>query len=302
MRAALVTGFDWRYRYGFNAILNGLDYHGNVVDVHALHTDGVPPGYMEDAQKLFPFQVCFYDLDRYAETKGEDFTDKGDKWALCFYRYKLAEELASEYDALMIVDCSFMIVSDIDVYFRAVAGKDVIMAPNNFRSSIWSHINGGSSCAWKEWLASGNSLPIDATLLLCSPRNNLQLFSQIYLLGSTGNDVATSLNKALAELRLIEKTLVLSHTFWTMPALDEARVMLRVNNLQRDRRTYFMAAERLLMVYGCWWSRKLAQLDLGVLRGRDEDMIERNIQLLLAESKEINTEWKLPLEWIEEKC
>jgi len=301
MRAALVTGFDWGTRYGFNAILNGLDYHGHIVDVHALCTDSVPPRYMEDAQALFPFQVCFYDLDRYAEAKGVDFTEKGDKWALCFYMYKLAEDIALKYDALMIVVCCFMIVSAMDVYFRAVAGKDLIIAPNNFRSSIWSHVNGGSSCEWKERLATSNSLPMDATLLLCSPRNNLQLFSKIYSFGLAGDDVNTSLNKALAELRLIEKTLVLSRTFWTMPALGEASIVLRVNNLQRNRRTYFMVAERLLMVYGRWWSRILAQRDLEVLMVRDEDMIEQNIRLLLAESKEINTGWRLPLEWIEEK-
>lgn len=70
MKCALVTQASWSYRFGLNAILNGLDYHGNRdIDVHAIYA-GFPEWYIAKATSTFDFGVHLYDHIKFAEERG----------------------------------------------------------------------------------------------------------------------------------------------------------------------------------------------------------------------------------------
>ena len=63
MNTAIITSFNWSSRRGLNTLLNSLDYHRNLIDVHILSANDVPSEYKERAKNTFEFDLYFHDYN-----------------------------------------------------------------------------------------------------------------------------------------------------------------------------------------------------------------------------------------------
>jgi hypothetical protein len=300
MKFALITESNWGYRFGLNGLLNGLDYHDNkAVDVHFMYTDEVPKEYLEQASSAFDFEVRSYRIADYIERYGVPEGGGGTRWVMEFYKYKLAGELADEYDAVMITDCDYMIGGNIENYFRGVVGNDLIMTSNNMMDSS-SHINGADVEAYRTRMAHNDYFfPCMNSPFISDPKRNIPLYDKIFELGHNYGEDIVPFSLGLVAMDRLSDVIVLPGMLWFTP--DFGRVLISRGDVN-GKRCYFHSTEKMMMMHRHWWCR--GEMENEVLTGTAEgtprrEMAWNNVQLMLDECKIINTEWKLPLEWSE---
>lgn len=267
MNTAMVTSLSWSSRRELNTLLNSLDYHRNLIDVHILSAGDVPSEYKERAQKAFEFTVYFHDYLSSAH-------------CLSCSRYALASNLTPEYDAVMVLDCDYMITSSMKRYFTGVCEKPLVMLPCGYRSDD-AYI--GSS-----------GFNVDSSLLLCAPKYNLELFDSIPRL-CAGGDLSAILTELLVKHDRVRDVLILERTFWVIPPLAKYGIHYRQPVRQGDRRTLFVLNNKVMMVKGCWHKPEeaLAALDISVSPDV-EKLVSVNVGVLASECSQVN-EWKLTL-------
>lgn len=298
MRYAMVTEANWPYRYGLNAVLNGLDYHGNKnIDFYYLYDHDVPDWYLEKSTTSFDFSVFPLPLARYVEKYPPLQPDC--RWPLVYYRYKLASLLADQYDALMILDSDFLICGYLEHYFGMVAGTDLILLPNF--SGLYESPNEASSEYFRKryWSPEGKRYFITnpSSPFLASPASNVHVYAKVFENGARLDMDMWSLWEALLELNLVEKIVTLPGALWCNSVYTD----LLYSYMKVDEKwCFFVEAgkEKVMMAHRRWWSREEMEGERDKhTRQWNAEFIGRNVENFLTESKRINTEWKLPLEW-----
>lgn len=267
MNAAMITSFSWSSRRELNTLLNSLDYHRNLIDVHILSANDVPSEYKERAQNAFEFKVHFHVCNSSA-------------YCLSCSRYALASALAPEYDAIMILDCNYIVTSSIKRYFAGVCGKPLVMLPCGYSSD--------------DAYIGSNGFRVDDSLLLCDPKHNLELFNGLIRLCDEGN-LSSAFSELFVGLDRVRDVLLLERTFWVVPPLDKYGIHYRKPVDQEDRRTLFVLNNKVMMVHGCWHKPEeaLAALDISVSPDV-EKLVSVNVGVLKSECDQVN-EWKLTL-------
>jgi len=297
MDYALITQFNWGYRYGFNGIINGLDYHGNNnIDVYTIVTSEVPIWYREATARVFPFKVVFYETDEYAR-KYPPPANGGSRWILEFYKYKLAQELASEYKAAVIVDCDYMIGGNIENYLRVVEGSDVIMTANNICDDC-NHLNEAIEEEYRNTYTKADyPLPIMNSPFFSDPKRNLQVFEEIYKYGQYSAEDIVPFNKGIAAAGKIKDLIILPGTLFFSPDYIRLPITRRITNYKRS---YWILGEKLMMMHRHFWCREEIERDVTTSTATDSErrrMAWENAQLLITECEIINTQWKMRLNW-----
>ncbi len=300
MKFAIVTESNWGYRYGFNGFLNGLDYHENKnIDFFCMITSEVPTDYIEKAQSTFDFRVEFPSIEAYREKYPPPDGGGGARWIMEFYKYKLAQELADEYDAIMIADCDYMVGGHLENYFEIVTGTDFIFTSNNMMEPA-AHYNGADIEDYKKRIKKDDYyFPCMNSPFICDPSRpkNLELYERIYQIGMDFGEDVVPFNRGFIECERISDVLVLPGMLWFTP--DFGRVPISKWTVN-DKITFSASAEKMMMMHRHWWciEEMNHEVTSGTVEGSEQrEMAQNNVDLLLAECKRINTEWKLPIEW-----
>jgi len=268
MNAAMITSFNWSSRRGLNTLLNSLDYHRNLIDVHILSDRDVPSEYKDRAQTAFDFDVHFHVCNSSA-------------YCLSCSRYALASKLAPKYDAVMVLDCNYMITSSMKRYFTGVCEKPIVMLPCGYRSD--------------DAYIDSSGFSVDSSLLLCSPKYNLELFDSL-LSSCDGGNLSSVLTELLVCQGRVRDVLILERTFWVVPPLAKYGIHYRKPVNQEDRRTLFVLNNKVMMVHGCWYKPKEALEALDISISPDvEKLVSVNVGVLESECNQVN-EWKLTLD------
>lgn len=299
MKFAIITEGNWGYRLGFNGFLNGLDYHDNKnIDFFCMITDEVPQEYINKAQSTFDFRVEFPRITEYV-TKYPPPAKGGARWIMEFYKYKLAQELAGEYDAIMISDCDYMVGGFLENYFAIVAGTDFIFTSNNMMEPA-AHYNGANIEAYKTRIEKDNYFfPCMNSPFICDPSRprNLELYERIYQIGSDFGEDVVPFNRGFIECKRIADVLVLPGMLWFTPDFGRVHISkMEVNG----KIIYNASAEKMMMMHRHWWcpGEMYREAISGTPEGSERrEMVKSNVDLLIAECKRINTEWKLPIDW-----
>lgn len=295
MKFGLITQTNWGYRYGTNGLLNGLDYHGNKsIDVHLMHTDEVPEDWLRKAETVFDFPVKNYRISEYMEKYPPPEGGGGTRWMLEFYKYKLAIELAQEYDALMIVDCDYLVLGDIQSYFEVIAGKDLIMTSNNWLDS-GNHVNGADEERFREAVKSNTFFPMMNSPCISCPKLSIDLYERIWDIGFErgGEDIVPFVH-AVIETGRLKKTIILPGIQWFNPSV--AWIPINYSEVN-GKRSYFSIGDKMMMAHRHWWSWGEMMGEAERLPEPYKELAMQNTKLLLNECRTINTEWKLPLAW-----
>jgi len=299
MKYALITQFNWGYNYGFNGLINGLDYHDNkLIDVHVICTDEIPQWYIDRLGNTFDFDVFVYKTSDYATRYKPEHVDSN-RWEVEFYKYKLAGELAGKYDAIMITDCDYMVGGKLENYFRLVVNTELICTSNNAMAA-YDHFNGASLDEYKKRISHDDYFfPCMNSPFISDPNQekNQKLYERIYELGLKYAEDIVPFSRALIDCERVDDMIVLPGALWFTPEFSRLPITRTTIN---GKRVYLALSEKMMMMHRHWWCRGEMETDL--LTSTQEGSERRkygweNVQLLLDECKIINTEWKLPLDW-----
>lgn len=300
MKFALITELNWGFRYGLNGILNGLDYHGNTeIDVHYLYDLDVPEWYRVKAAETFDFKVKGYSIDEYQEMRPPPVTGPGlRRWRLLYYSYYLAMDL-TEYDAVMIVDADMLVLGNLENYFKAVAGTDLIMVPNwnglNGGCDI-DHVNGSSPEQWKDKIGNHVFAVILCSPVVFDPRRNVDFCKETLKQAVVTHSQFRAILWAMIELDRLKDCIVLPNLFWVNPQFHSVPYSYAIVN---GKRAIFVHGDRVMMAHRRWWNPQEMQreIDEWDKTPEDRELSIKNMGYFTEECKEINTNWKLPLDW-----
>lgn len=298
MKAAIVTQSNWGYRWGLNGIINGLDYHENKeIDVHYIYTPEFPQEYIDECQNTFPFKVVPIPLSVYTEKYPPPTEHKCVRWELEFYKYKLASDLAEEYDSIMLLDCDYMVLANLENWFAMVVGTDVLTTSNNW-DSIGAHANEATVETWtKHWEHNpGGWFPVLNHPCIGDPKRQKDFYEAIWDMACEDpryEDVVP-FTGALIKTHRLEKLITLPGMFWMTPEVgrvDICKAMLE------GKRCYLASNDKMMTAHRHWWVRPEMTRSGADIPGPRGEMIRKNVELMLQECKEINTNWKLKVDW-----
>jgi len=287
MNLALITQFSWDYRFGFNALVNGLDYYENHLDVHCLYDDkSVPNDYLTQVSKSFPFKVVFYPLTDFL-TKYPPYMTLP-RWYFEYYKFKLALELSTSYDALMITDCDYLVLSNIDSFLEAVIGTKLLMIANNPQWTL--HYNEANTEEYIRIATSEhNFFPVMSSPFICDGKQSVELFNDVWEMGKVQLEHLNSLTRVILLQNRTTDVVLLEGTLWCDP---EYRYFLERTIIQ-DKRYICTPHDRLMMCHGRFWARDATErvIPNSILA----DRVRNNVTILCDEMSIINTNWKVKL-------
>lgn len=288
MKFALVTQASWSYRFGLNAILNGLDYHGNQhIDVHVVAA-GLPEWYVASASSTFDFGVYLYDHVKYTENRKSNLSDG---WArMWLYSFRLALDLAPQYDVVIITDCDFLVCGYLENQFKMVAGTDLLMIPCACPpNGLPIHLNGGSPEVFRAASDRNQNerrfIGVYSSPLISDPKRNIDFYESIFSAIRTTSSMR-SIFMTIIEMGRVPDVVNLPVSLWCIPRLNNTPYVPRVIN---DRRCFFCYDDKVMMIHGKWWKEPHCGAGLA----------QQNAINFREECRLINTAWKLPLEWVD---
>jgi len=294
MKSAIIVTFNYGFIKGFNGIINGLDYHGNTCDVHYIHDKALPKNYIEASQKTFPFGVYPHLIDDLIKKYPMPPHRVGTVWPYYFYKYILAAEL-QEYDAICVMDADSLINAYLMNYFRVVANSDlIIMAHNHF--TFTEVENGVQYVPENEFEDKSKALHANPSFM--NPKKYKYLYEKIWEYGREYGADATAIRKALYTTDNIKNVLTLPGYFFSNPPFKDAEMSYgNINN----KYGFFLFRERLKIIHRKWWYNPEEPGEMyeewKKTSEEKKDICMTNMKNLHKESRRINTEWKLKINW-----
>lgn len=120
-RNALIVTYSLAYLPALNALLNALDYYGHKdLDVHIAHTEDLNPALEKLRKGNFSFNIITHPVEPLFNTKQGLYIN------LMFMRYKIAQIIADDYDAICHLDGDVLLVDNLQKYFTIAAQTDLI--------------------------------------------------------------------------------------------------------------------------------------------------------------------------------
>jgi len=275
---------------GVNAFLNGLDYYGNTVDFHLIGDEHVQQ-YVEDNKEALKqttinlFFKSLYDLRK----KWKFPPTKKSGWQVRFFRYRWAQEIKNDYDAILVVDADMVCLNNIMDKFKEAAETGLILQPNNpvgytierVRELGIGPIRGASSPPF-------HNMP----LFLDAKKWNF-LLDKLWHWGieEPFGDMATLFRTEFRE-NVIDKVKLLPNELW----LQEIFYKDMLKRIERNGKIYLSTSDNqeLRTLHKRWWLADLCESRVFDIKEKDNYVRgKNNVMLFWEEYKRLNLEWKL---------
>jgi hypothetical protein len=121
MNNALIVTYNLAYLPALNALLNALDYYGHKnLDVHIAHTADLNPALEILRKGGFSFNIITHPVEPLLNPKQGIYIN------LMFMRYKIAQIIARDYDAICHLDGDVLLLDNIEKYFTIAGQTDLI--------------------------------------------------------------------------------------------------------------------------------------------------------------------------------
>ena len=296
---ALITEFNWGYRWGFNGLVNGLDYHGNKgIDIHAIHSSEVPAEYLEEAKRIYP-NIYFYRVEDY-EKEYPPPPNCGSRWSLEFYKYKLAKEVAYNYNAIVMMDCDYLCTGRIENYLELVVDKDLILTSNNWMDPPNNLNDFDEEFLMKSFDENKYIFPVMNSPCFLNPSANMDFLEKVFELGRIHGEDCLPFSQALGYSGKLSKTIPLPGILFFNPAYAYTEIQHYMSN---NKRCYYTIGDKMILIHRHWWA--YAEIDGEITAWATENpdpkreaMARRSSDLLFRECKLINTAHKLKIPWV----
>jgi len=261
---------------GVNAIYNGLKHFGNDIDFHLIGDDKEYAELNKD--------IIFHDIDEYKK-KFNVPDDKGGGWYVRFLRYKLAEEMADQYDAIMIVDADMLCLNNIMKFFKIAAETGMIVIPSNpWGATVEKVLQSGTE------MLKGASSPPYHSLTILDPKKHIKLLQEVWDYGikEPYGDMVT-LSRSLFRLDLIDQIYALPNHQWILSTF-----YLDYLKPKGDKLT--ICEEEVYMIHRRWWMTDVCEKYYNDIKyDTPEKLIQKrigrnNVKIFFDTFKKFNTQ------------
>ena len=285
---------------GANAFINGLDYHDNEVD---FYLSGAEPErkYVEEAKKIPDLKVNLHFVDgSELVAKYPPPPEKRGGWHVRFYRYKIAQEIGKNYDAVMIVDADMLCVNNIMKYFKIAHDTGFIVLPNNSWGTTIERVQEIGI----DFLRGASSPPFHNMPLFLDANKWNVFLNKVWDWGTKEDwGDMTQVSRTIFRENIVDSVFTLSNLHWIMSSFYYEEI----KKSNRGGKTYYMIGdEPINTVHRRWWREDVCRKFVGDIKGeRDHTVGHHNVKLLFEEYKRMNTQHKIkfdyPFKWFEDK-
>lgn len=287
---AIIVTADIKLLPGVMALINGIRYYGNDVDVYLLYWDG--------GKGVFERK-----LDNIKTQGGYDFLNlidlgfevscsiKEDSWLynckpkfyLKFWRHYYPENLL-DYKAIAIFDADMLICNNIMQYFEIAEKTGRILIPRNTGIHA-QEIDNYSNTAFK----ASYSPPCHSMPLFYDPKIYYQLFAEIPELAyNMGRGEMVAINKLFHDKHLYKDLLLLPNSLWLGTRWKDLKYEILYGN--DGIRHITIAGDRAYSIHGRWWTDEfIAKIPQDEQIGKHNGMLFNEMYKWLGDIYETRT-------------
>ncbi len=276
-------------REGVNAFINGLDYHDNIVDFYLV---GGPDDqeYVEEAKKIQDLKVnlIFVDINKLIEKYPAPGKRGG--WHVRFFRYKVAETIGRNYEAVLIVDADMLCVNNFMKYFKVAHDTGFLVLPNNsWGSSIEKVQDIGI-----EFLKGASSPPFHNMPLFIDCNKYEGFLHKVFEWGKVedwGDMVQVS--RTIFREKLLDSVFPLPNNLWVVSSWYYDLIKPA---MAHGKKYFVQAEERIFTIHRRWWMPTVCTKFVGDIKEADNLVRgKNNARLFFDEYKRMNTSHKIKI-------
>ncbi len=254
---AIIITADIKLLPGVMALINGVRYYGNDVDVYLLYWAGGLEGTFE--RKLDNLKAQGeYDFLNLIDLGFEvSCSIKEDSWLynckakfyLKFWRHYYPEQLL-DYEAIAIFDADMMICNNIMQYFEIAEKTGRILIPRN-TSIHATEIDNYCETAFRASYAP----PCHSMPLFYDPEKYYQLFEKVpELAHKMGHGEMVAINKLFHDYDMYKDLILLPNSLWLGTRWKDLKYEILYGN--DDIRHITVAGDRVFSIHGRWWTQE----------------------------------------------
>jgi hypothetical protein len=201
------------YLPGLNALLNSLDYYGNVIDVWVIDF-GLPEEYKQKALAAdFCYNLNFYS---YTEIVKGDYCLEPNRpsgfYYCVFSPYTLYARLKDKYDAVAFLGSDILVLNNIMPWFEIAAKTDFIVSAGNPYTFVQP-----DGIKKDHMYESGliDVSPVSDTPLIMNPKIHFDVIVETLNWGKKTDENLKAVNTALYYTKKMDKVLLMDSQLWT---------------------------------------------------------------------------------------
>jgi len=276
---------------GANAFINGLDYYDNEVDFYLAGGDPEKE-YIEKAKQVSGLKVNlnFVHLDE-LQLNYPSPPPKRAGWQWRFYRYKMAEDIGKNYEAVLIVDADMLCMNNIMKYFKLAHDTGFLVLPNNSWGSTVEKVQEIGI----DFLKGAASPPFHNMPLFLDANKYKNFLMQVWNWGGKedwGDMVQVS--RTIFRENLIDEVFLLSNLHWVVSSFYHEMI----KSVDRGSKHYLMVGEeRINMIHRRWWMNNVCEKFVNDIKEEDNERKGRNnVRLFWNEYNRFNTKHKIQID------
>ena len=292
--AIVMTSRGWGLHPGMNAVINGLDYYDNEVDLFLIHGNDENE-YLERIKTIpnlkvkiipVPIDIC--------RTLWPDYK-KDEGWQNIFFRYKVINLVGQKYHSIMMCDSDMFCCNNIMKYFEVVTGSNLIMLPSN----PWGSSVEACKTNWARICTGASAPPFHCMPLFLDAKRHQEFLNKVWERGKEEAYLDMEiLNRTIFAEKMTDKIFTLPNILW----VHTSWYYDMVKRVMYDGKIYLESMEeRINFVHRRWWMSEVCKK---YVEDIDKDFCPQcyvkgrnNVKIFWEEYKRLNQTHKIKLDY-----
>lgn len=281
---------------GANAFINGLDYYDNEVDFYLIGNEAEKK-YVDDAKQIKGLKVNlnFVHIND-LKIKFPPPSQKRMGWHVRFYRYKVAQDVGKNYDAILIVDADMLCMNNIMKYFKLAHDTGFLVLPNNSWGSTVEKVEEIGI----DFLQGASSPPFHNMPLFIDANKYNNFLNKVWDWGTKedwGDMVQVS--RTIFRENLVDRVFPLSNLHWVV----SSHYFEAIKRTIRGGKQYLLVGEeKINMIHRRWWMKCVCEKFVHEIKEKDNFARgQNNIKIFWEEYQRFNTKHKIKIDVPSEK-
>jgi SAM-dependent methyltransferase len=288
--AVVMASIGTQLLSGMNAVINGLDYHDNEVDLYLIHGD-LEKEYIKKALAVKDLKVNIIPVHIDECRKlWTDYRKEDGGWQNLFFRWKVLDLIGKKYNSVMLCDSDMLCVNNIMKYFKAVENSELIILPSN----PWGSSVEACTENWEKIIRGASAPPFHCMPIFLDIKQHPNLINKFWERSKVDNYLDMEiLNRTFFAEQMLDKILSVPNNLWVLTSW----YLSNVSKNWEDKKLYFkIMEERINFIHRRWFIDSVC--DQFIYAIREKDNLEKglnNLRLFREEYRRINTEHKIKI-------
>ena len=284
---AIVVVANKPYLPAVNAIINGLDYYGNKVDLHFIH-DKLPEEYLEEIKNSdLNYRLILEDfieqekimIKEYPEVANNTFQ----RWS--YLRYWYLTKIKNDYEATAVLDGDSIVVNNITPWFEFVSGTDYLLTAYHIFGSFELENYSEKNMDFVQ--------PVFNHPLICDPKKWSDLFHFMLKREAKYHEPDMfCFNKSLLLTGKKDKVIPLLDCQWIGGYVWRSPL----RKVELDEKDYLIGIPqmfRMNVLHGKWWGKGFREAQIVGVAPENKEIMRNNLSLICEMYKKLSEKWKI---------